>query len=141
MANATRTEIFDVDINKIYNIMIDYKKYPEFVTGISEIEVIEQTETSAKVKYTVNLIKKVSYVLNLKQIAPTEVSWSLDSGDMFKVNNGKWTFKELGENKTEATFSSEVAFKVFAPKMIVNKLVGSSLPAMMKEYHQRAKSL
>lgn len=111
------------------------------MTGISEIEVIEQTETSAKVKYTVNLIKKVSYVLNLKQIAPTEVSWSLDSGDMFKVNNGKWTFKELGENKTEATFSSEVAFKVFAPKMIVNKLVGSSLPAMMKEYHQRAKSL
>jgi len=141
MTKAHRTEIFDVNIDKIYNLMIDYEKYPEFVTGVSAIEILEQSDTHAKVKYSINLIKKVSYILNLKQVRPSEVSWTLESGDLFKKNNGKWLFKEINEKQTEATFESEIELKVFAPKMVVNKLVGSSLPAMMKDYHDRAKSL
>ena len=141
MANANRTEVFDVAIDKIYSVMVDYEKYPEFVTGVSEIEVLEKTDTHARVRYNINFIKNFNYILKLTQEAPNSLSWELESGDLFKVNSGKWTFKDLGNEKTEATFESEVAFKVFAPKMVVNKLVGSSLPVMMGEYHKRAKSL
>ncbi len=139
MAKAQRTEIFDIDINKFYEILEDYEKYPEFVDGISEIEVLEKTETSAKVRYALNLIKKFTYTLQMTQQKPNKLSWTLESGDFFKTNSGSWELKDLGDGKTEVTYGLEVDFKILAPKMIVNKLVATNLPAMMKSYYKRAK--
>jgi coenzyme Q-binding protein COQ10 len=141
MAKANRTETFDVNINKLYDVIIDYASYPEFVDGVSEIEVLEQTDTSAKVKYSLNLIKKFTYILSMTMEKPNKVSWTLDSGDIFKTNSGSWELKEVSENETEVNYSLEVDFKILAPKMIVNKLVATNLPAMMKSYKERAKSV
>jgi coenzyme Q-binding protein COQ10 len=141
MAKANRTETFDVNINKLYDVIIDYASYPEFVDGVSEIEVLEQTDTSAKVKYSLNLIKKFTYILSMTMEKPNKVSWTLDSGDIFKTNSGSWELNEVSENETEVNYSLEVDFKILAPKMIVNKLVATNLPAMMKSYKERAKSV
>lgn len=139
MADATRTEIFDVDINKFYNTIIDYAKYPEFVDGVSKIEVLEQNETQARVKYYLNIIKEFTYIVKLTQKKPNAVSWTLESGDLFKKNNGGWELKDLGNGKTEVTYSLDVDFKMFAPAMILNKLASSQLPSMMKSFAERAK--
>jgi ribosome-associated toxin RatA of RatAB toxin-antitoxin module len=63
MASATRTEVVDVDINKLYEVIIDYAKYPEFVDGVSAIKVMSQNETSAKVEYSLNIIKSFKYII------------------------------------------------------------------------------
>lgn len=143
MTEASRTEVFNVDINKFYKTIIDYKSYTQFVDGMKSVEILEQDEKSAKVKYTLNMIKEFTYVLNLKQEAPNKVSWSLDSGDLFKHNNGGWVLKDLGSGKTEATYTVDVDFKisVFGMSMIVNKLTSSSLPSMMKAFADRASKL
>lgn len=83
MASASRTEVVDVDINKLYDVLADYSKYPEFVDGVSEIKVMSQNETSAKVEYGINMIKSFKYIINIKQERPTRISWTLDSGDLF----------------------------------------------------------
>ena len=57
MATATRTEIVDVDINKLYDVITDYAKYADFVDGVSSTKVISQSDTGAKVEYSVNMIK------------------------------------------------------------------------------------
>lgn len=137
MAQASRTEVFDTNIETLYNIIIDYNKYPEFVDGVSAINILEQDEISARVEYSLNMIKKFKYIINLKQTAPTSVSWELESGDLFKKNNGSWNLVDLGDNKTEVNYQLEVEFKGFAPKAIVNKLTEKSLPTMMKSYQQR----
>lgn len=140
MTEASRTEVFNVDINKLYKTIIDYKSYTQFVDGMKAVEILAQDEKSAKVKYTLNMIKEFTYILNLKQESPTKVSWSLDSGDLFKHNNGGWELKDLGGGKTEATYTVDVDFKisVFGMSMIVNKLTNSSLPSMMKAFADRA---
>ncbi len=141
MAKANRTEIFDVDINKLYDVLIDYESYPDFVDGVSEIEVLTKSETAAKVKYSLNLIKKFTYTLSMTQQKPNKLSWKLESGDFFKTNSGSWELKDLGNGKTEVTYSLDVDFKILAPKMIVNKLVATNLPMMMKAYQKRAKAI
>ena len=92
---------------------------------------------------SLNIIKSFSYVLNLTKIEPTEVSWSLDSGDLLKVNNGKWTLKDLGNNKTEVTYSLEIEVKGFLPGLglIEKTLVNTNLPLTMKAFAKRAQSL
>lgn len=139
MATASRTEVVDVDINKLYNVLADYAKYPEFVDGVSEIKVISQNETSAKVEYGINMIKSFKYIINIKQDRPTNISWTLDSGDLFKKNNGEWKLKDLGNGKTEVTYSLDLDFKMFAPSSILSALTSKNLPVMMESFFKRAK--
>jgi ribosome-associated toxin RatA of RatAB toxin-antitoxin module len=140
MANATRTEVVDVDINKLYNVLVDYAKYPEFVDGVSAIRVISQDEKSAKVEYSINMIKSFKYIINIKNERPTSVSWTLDSGDLFKKNDGAWKMKDLGNGKTEVTYSLDMDFKIFAPSSILSALTEKNLPVMMNSFFKRAKA-
>lgn len=139
MATATRTEVVDVDINKLYDVIVDYAKYPSFVDGVSDVKVISQNDTSAKVEYSVNMIKSFKYTLATKQSKPTNISWTLDSGDLFKKNNGEWKLKDLGNGKTEVTYTLEVDFKMFAPNSILTALTQKNLPIMMESFFKRAK--
>jgi coenzyme Q-binding protein COQ10 len=140
MATVTRTEVFDVDINKFYEALVDYNKYPEFVDGVSGIKVISQDETSAKVEYSINMIKSFKYIINTKMQKPSSVSWTLDSGDLFKKNDGKWDLKDLGNGKIEVTYSLDVDFKLFAPNSILQALTEKNLPTMMQSFYKRAKA-
>lgn len=140
MATATRTEVVDVDINKLYDVIVDYAKYPDFVDGVSAIKVLSQSDTSAKVEYSVNMIKSFKYTLATSQTKPTNVSWVLESGDLFKKNDGRWTLKDLGNGKTEVTYTLEVDFKMFAPNSILTALTQKNLPIMMESFFKRAKT-
>lgn len=67
MATATRTEVVDVDINSLYDVIIDYAKYPEFVDGVSSIKVLKPKRDKCKVEYSVNMIKSFKYTLATTQ--------------------------------------------------------------------------
>ncbi len=139
MASAERTEVVDVEINKLYDVITDYSKYPDFVEGVSAIKVLSQNDTAAKVEYSLNMIKSFKYIINIKQEKPTHISWTLDSGDLFKKNNGSWKLKDLGNGKTEVTYSLEIDFKMFAPSSVLSALTSKNLPIMMESFFKRAK--
>ncbi len=143
MARAERTEVFDVPADKFYMAITDYKSYPSFVDGMRSVDVQTENLEGATVKFNLSLIKDISYMLKLSHKPNTEVSWSLVTGDMMKVNNGKWTLKDLGGNKTEVTYSLEVELKGFLPGlgMIEKTLVNTNLPLTMKAFAKRAASL
>ncbi len=143
MARAERTEIFDVPADKLYKAITDYKSYPSFVDGMRSVEVQTESVDGATVKFNLSLIKEISYMIKLAHKPNLEVSWSLVTGDMMKVNNGKWTLKDLGGNKTEVTYSLEVELKGFLPGlgMIEKTLVTTNLPLNMKAFAKRAASL
>jgi coenzyme Q-binding protein COQ10 len=143
MAKAERTEVYDVPVDKFYKAIIDYKAYPQFVDGMKAIEVINQSDAGGTVKFTVNIMKEISYTLKLSHSQNKEVSWTFVSGDMMKINNGKWSLKDLGNNKTEVTYSLEVELKGFIPGlgMIEKTLVSTNLPMTMKSFAKRAASL
>lgn len=141
MPSANREEVFDAPIDKVYEVIVDYASYPEFVEGVSDVKVIEQDEKGALVEYSLNMIKKFTYRLRLSHERPHTVTWAFDSGDIFKVNRGHWKLKDLGDGKTQVDYEVELEVKVFAPNAIINKLATKSLPAMLEAYHKRAKSL
>ena len=143
MAKAERTEIFDVPAEKFYQAITDYKSYPTFVDGMKSVEVVTNSGDSATVKFNLNLIKEITYTLKLTGKKNEAVSWSLVSGDMMKVNNGGWKLKDLGNGKTEVTYSLEVELKGFFPGlgMVEKTMVSTNLPMNMKAFAKRAASL
>jgi ribosome-associated toxin RatA of RatAB toxin-antitoxin module len=143
MAKAVKTEIFDVPADKFYKAIIDYKSYPQFVDGVESVEIKNESTDGATVTMNLNLIKKISYTIKLNHTPNKEVNWSLISGDMMKINNGKWTLKDLGQARTEVTYSLEVEFKGFLPGLglIEKTLVNTNLPLAMKAFAKKAASL
>jgi ribosome-associated toxin RatA of RatAB toxin-antitoxin module len=143
MAKAVKTEIFDVPADKFYKAIIDYKSYPQFVDGVESVEIKNESADGATVTMNLNLIKKISYTIKLNHTPNKEVNWSLVSGDMMKINNGKWTLKDLGQARTEVTYSLEVEFKGFLPGLglIEKTLVNTNLPLTMKAFAKKAASL
>lgn len=143
MARAERTEVFDVPLDKFYQAIIDYKSYPKFVDGVDSTEVSNESADGATVTMNLNLIKKIAYTIKLNHKKNQEVNWSLVSGDMMKVNNGRWTLKDLGQARTEVTYSLEVELKGFLPGlgMIEKTLVNTNLPLTMKAFAKKAASL
>jgi coenzyme Q-binding protein COQ10 len=143
MAKAERKEVFDAPVDKVYKAIIDYRAYPQFVDGMKAVEVQNESADGATAKFTINIMKELSYSLKLSHKANQEVSWSLITGDMMKINNGKWTLKDLGNNKTEVTYTLEVELKGFIPGlgMIEKTLVSTNLPMTMKSFAKRAAGL
>lgn len=143
MARADRTEVYDVPVEKMYQAIIDYKKYPDFVDGMKTVVVENESAEGARAKFSINIIKEISYTINLKHIPNKEVSWTLVAGDMMKINNGKWTLKDLGDGRTEVNYNLEIEFKGFLPGLglIEKTLVNTNLPLTMKAFSKRAQGL
>jgi coenzyme Q-binding protein COQ10 len=141
VAKVETTEVFQTPIENIYKVITDYNSYPDFVDGVSSVNILEQDDNGARVEYSLNLIKKFTYIIKLTHSGQNHIVWELESGDIFKKNTGSWKLTDLGNGETEVVYQLDIEFKGFAPKAVVNKLVSGNLPKMMGQYHERAKNL
>jgi coenzyme Q-binding protein COQ10 len=128
-------------IEKVFQLLTDYEKNPEFMDGVTSAEVLERSDNVAVVKFNIDIIKQFTYTLRLTETAPTELSWEFVEGDLFKSNTGRWKLSDNGDGTTDVDYSLEVDFKMMVPGMISKKLVKSNLPSLMKSVNKRAQSL
>ncbi|MCC6145546.1 MAG: hypothetical protein IT368_17205 [Candidatus Hydrogenedentes bacterium] len=138
MPAASRTEIYEIGLEPFYNTIIDYKSYPEFVDQLRSVRVLKHSETDARVKFTLHLIREVQYTLDLVHEYPHRVAWTLVKSDLFRKMDGAWDLKPKGKRKLQVTYSADVEANVLAPKFIVRQLVSHSLPRMMQTFYERA---
>ncbi len=139
MADAKRTEVMDCSLESLWDVIIDYESYPKFVEGAQKITVLERKGNKAKVQYELDMLgKKIIYVILTEEVPMKSVKWSKIEGDFFKSIEGSWALKPLGDDQVEATYTLSVGFPLLVPKTIVNMLVGTQLPTMLKGFEGQA---
>jgi ribosome-associated toxin RatA of RatAB toxin-antitoxin module len=94
-------------VQRCYEIAADWEHAPEWQESLKDVEVLErdaegrpakvQTESDAKVK-------RVRTTLRASYEPPHAVRWVQEKGEV-KSLEGSWTFDELGEGRTRATYS------------------------------------
>lgn len=143
MATVTKQVLIDVPIEKFFDIVVDYERYPEFVPGVRACRV-RDGGGEKHVEYELDLgVKRIRYVLRMAEQRPTRVSWSLVSGEMMKVSNGSWDLTAEG-GKTRARYSVEIqiARPPLVPQMIVDRvsdeLTRVQLPKTLDAFKARA---
>jgi ribosome-associated toxin RatA of RatAB toxin-antitoxin module len=141
MATAEIKEVLSVNKDKLWDAIVRYEDYPSFVEGAESVEVQRKGAGKARAKYHVSMMKKdINYTLDHVENKDTGViEWTLVESDFFKKNSGRWTLKAAGADKTEITYSLDVDFKISVPGFILNPLIKSSLPAMVKSFEKQAK--
>jgi ribosome-associated toxin RatA of RatAB toxin-antitoxin module len=144
MSSAETKEIVIASpIEKLYGVIVDYPRYPEFVPGIRSCKV-RDAGAEKHVEYELDLgVKTIRYTLRMVEVRPRQVSWTLVKGDWMKVSNGSWELTPEGDG-TRARYSVEVAISKppLVPQAIVDKvseeLTRVSLPRTLEAFRRRA---
>jgi coenzyme Q-binding protein COQ10 len=143
MAAVVREVVIDAPIEKLYGVIVDYERYPEFVPGIKSVRV--RTQGAEKhVEYELDLgVKKIRYTLRLEEARPTRVRWSLVSGDLMKVSNGSWELSPDGQ-RTRARYAVELQASKppLVPQALIDRvsdeLTKVQLPRTLDAFKARA---
>jgi len=147
MPQAQRSIDIRVPPERIFEVVQDYAKYPEFIPDLRRVSVLRKAGTQQDVEFEVELSlplgmrKRIRYSLAINAEPPRSVRWSLISGEVLKGNNGSWSFRPRGQDCTEATYTIEIAFGPLVPKVISNFLAEQSLPKLLAQFKARAESL
>jgi coenzyme Q-binding protein COQ10 len=138
MAAASTTETFPCTPEQFFAIVADYEKYSEFLSEVKSCKIIRTDGRKKLVEFQVSVMKTFTYRLWITEEKPNRLSWTLDSGDLFKTSVGSWELNEV-DGKTQAKYAVDATFKIFVPGPIAKALVNVNLPNMMNAYKQRVK--
>ena len=144
MAQASRTEVIDAPFKALFDVIVDYERYPEFIASIKQAKVLGTSSDGLKrVQFELDLVKRMSYVIAIKeevteQLGLASVHWTLESGDMIKKNTGGWSLKVLGPAKTEVKYELEVELGIPVPGFVMKGLIANSLPESINQVAKRA---
>ena len=140
MPGATRAVVINTPVEKVFAVIKDYERYPEFLPEVKSTRISNRQGDEVDVQYEVDVLKKIRYTLRLKEEPPNRISWTFVEGELMRDNRGHWLLEDLGGGKTRATYNIEMKLGPLVPKSIVNVLVDSSLPKMLEAFKKRAES-
>ena len=112
MAVLTGSSTAEVDapLKQVWALVENVERAPEWQGGLKGMHALErddeghailcQTESDAKVR-TIKSTVRFTYD------GPTTLAWRQEKGELKSVD-GRWELKDLGENRTLATYSLEV---------------------------------
>jgi ribosome-associated toxin RatA of RatAB toxin-antitoxin module len=130
----------DVPVEFFFDIITDYTTYPEFLPENRAVKVIKQECEKKLVRFEVDLIKKVWYVLQFLEHRPNMVEWQLVDSDLLKQNTGKWILQPESKCRTRATYELELSIRGIIPKKIQSMLISKNLRGMLKNFKRHAES-
>lgn len=143
MAVVTKQVLIDTPLDRFYDLVVDYERYPEFVPGIKACRV-KNGGPEKHVEYELDLgVKRLRYVLRMEEARPRRVSWSLVSGDLMKVSNGSWELAdENGRTRAHYSVEIQIARPPLVPQALVDRvsdeLTKVQLPRTLDAFKARA---
>lgn len=127
------------DAQTIYEVALDLDAYPEWATGVKEVEIEEEDEFGRPVRVSFvadAMIKEISYTLLYRYDLDNGFSWSADPGLDIKAMEGSYRFVDLEEGGTEVLYALKVepAFTVpgFLRRQAEKQIVSNALRGLKK---------
>ena len=143
MAAVTKEVVVAVPVEELYDVIVDYERYPEFVPGIKACRV-RSVSPEKHVEYELDLgVKRIRYVLRHTEVRPIRVSWSLVSGELMKVSSGSWELSPAdGGTRAVYTVEIQISRPPLVPKAIMDRvsdeLTRVQLPRTLEAFKARA---
>ncbi|MEE8375956.1 MAG: SRPBCC family protein [Acidimicrobiia bacterium] len=129
----------------LYDVAADVAAYPEWATGVKEVEVLESDESGRvdRARFVLEgFVKEIRYVLKYTHNRPNVLSWVAEPSDDLEMLEGSYQFTSL-DDATEVVYSLTVEpnFKVpgFLRRQAEKQIVTTALRGLRKrvtEGHQ-----
>src|SRR5438132_6636974 len=143
MAQASRAVPSNVPPGQLFEVIVDYEEYPEFLPEVKKVKVEGGQGSIKEVTYMVDIKAKViTYTLKHTAEKPTKLSWTMIKGEMMKGNDGTWVLKAGAQpGTTDATYTIDLKLSSLVPGFIEKALAEQSLPGLLTNFKNRAEKL
>lgn len=120
MANVNKSLLIQHSAQRMFDLVTDVQKYPDFLPWCGGVEVFESTPEMMEAKININFkgVKQYFHTRNIQK-SPTDIDMHFVSGP-FKKFEGKWTFTPLAEDACKIEFCLRYEFSNF----VLDKLIG-----------------
>jgi len=118
MTEATFSQLeIDASPEALYEVAADVASYPDWATGVKEVEVLDLDEEGRvdRARFVLEgFVKEIEYVLKYTHNFPDSLSWSAEESPDLKMLEGSYTFTPV-EDATEVVYSLSVETKFTIP--------------------------
>ena len=135
--SSTATVVIEGSIADVSARIIDVATYPEWLSSVKKVEVVESDGEGRAVKANLSIdagvMKDRATLLYDYSAAPGEISFSLDEADLMTAMDGKYTLKALDEDSTQVSYQLGVELSLPVPRMMIAKTEKATIDAALKE--------
>lgn len=128
----------------IFAVALDIETYPEWASGVKQVEVLETDDEGRPHRAAFVLegfVKEISYELVYDYDPPHRMSWKADPSPDINMLEGSYTFREKEEGATEVVYAFTVdpSFKVpgFIRRQAEKQIVTTALRGLRKRVLER----
>ncbi|BDW11148.1 ubiquinone-binding protein [Polynucleobacter sp. SHI8] len=120
MADVQKSLLIQHSAQRMYNLVTDVAKYPEFLPWCGGVEIFQSTPELMEAKININFkgVKQYFHTKNIQK-SPTNIDMTFVSGP-FKKFEGQWIFTPLADDACKIEFSLRYEFSNF----VLDKLIG-----------------
>ena len=137
MVSFSKNKILNHPVKKIYNIIADVKKYPDFLPWCNEITIKEKTK-----KYIITEVKvgfqniNESYLCKVLLYPQKRIKLDYISGP-FEYLEIDWRFKKLTKNKTDVNFFCNFKFKSIFLRLSTSFFLENAVEKMVDAFEKK----
>ena len=127
----------DAAPQQVMAVLTDFGSYPDFIPEIEQVDILEQAHHEWEVRFSISVVRRLTYTLRLARPDSQTLNWSLVGG-VFKANDGCWKLSPLeGGSRTAASYEISVQVGMFVPGNIMRSLIEHMLPNTLQRFKTR----
>lgn len=122
MAEGTFSTLeIDAPADELYDVAADVAAYPEWASGVKEVEVLDLDDQGRvdRARFVLEgFVKEIEYVLKYTHDRPATLSWVAEESDDLEMLEGSYQFSATENGSTEVVYSLTVEPKFILPGFI-----------------------
>ena len=134
---SVSTVIIDAPIADVQAALFAIDSYPEWLTSIKKVDVIERDSdnriTKAKLAIDAGMMKDRVTLDYDWAAAPATLTFSMDDADLLTQMDGTYSIKSIDADSTQVTYELTVAVSLPVPAMMITKAQQQTVDAALKE--------
>jgi ribosome-associated toxin RatA of RatAB toxin-antitoxin module len=140
---ATERMAMRASPEQVYEVVLDFARYPEWAADIKQVEVLERDDQGRGTLVSWRAAafgRSTSYTLRYDYTnAPSEISWVIDRGDITSKLDGTYVF-EPHEDGTEVVYYLEAELKLPLPGFVKRRAESRIISTALKELKARVEA-
>ena len=140
MVSFIKNKIFAQPTKKIYKLVANVKKYPEFLPWCNEISIKERTK-----KYIITEVKvgfkniNETYLCKVLLYPENRIALEYISGP-FEYLEIDWKFKKISKNKTDVSFFCNFKFESVFLRLFTSFFLEGAIEKMVDAFEKKLNS-
>lgn len=122
MAEGTFSTLeIDATPEELYDVAADVAAYPEWASGVKEVEVLDVDGDGRvdRARFVLEgFVKEIEYVLKYTHDRPNVLSWVAEESSDLEMLEGSYQFEPTEDESTEVVYSLTVEPKFIVPGFI-----------------------